>query len=123
MVKQENVLVRHNYKNRNAYYDVYKFYGNGCYNIFTLSRNESELTKQMFDPTYTGWRGVLYKKKDKILGDLITQVGGMSWDIGKQTQEFSIKGDTLFAEVKNRYKYVYIKRQIDLELLKHNADW
>jgi hypothetical protein len=121
--KQPNVLARHNYKNPNTTYGVYRFYGNGCYNLFHLDRNKPELTKEMFDPTYTGWRGVLYKKKNQLLGDIFTQVGQMRWQLGKQTDIFTFKGDTLFVEVKNAHKTIYIKRYIDSKLLDHNADW
>ena len=123
MVKQEKVLARHNYNNPNTTYGVYRFYGNGCYNLFHLDRNKPELTIEMFDPTYTGWRGVLYKKKSEILGDKFTQIGQMSWELGKQTQEFTFNGDTLIVELKSVHKYIYIKRHIDKRLLDHNADW
>jgi hypothetical protein len=73
-VKQENVLARHNYKNYDNWYGVYRFYGNGCYNYFSLDRDKPELTKEMFDQTYTGWRGVIYKKNGKIMGDMFTQI-------------------------------------------------
>jgi hypothetical protein len=121
--KQPNALARHNYKNPNTTYGVYRFYGNGCYNLFHLNRNKPELTKEMFDPKYTGWRGVLYKKKNKILGDIFTQVGQMGWQLGKQTDIFTFNGDTLVVELKNVHKYIYIKRHIDSKLLDFNADW
>ena len=121
--KQPNVLARLNYKNSNTTYGVYRFYGNGCYNLFHLDRNKPELTKEMFDPTYTGWRGVLYKKKTQILGDKFTQVGQMGWQLGKQTDIFTFNGDTLVVELKNVHKYIYIKRHVDNKLLYHNADW
>ena len=99
--KHPDVLARYNYKNPNSTYGVYKFYGNGCYNLFHLDRNKPELTKEMFDPTYTGWRGVLYKKKNKVVGDIFTQVGQMSWQLGKQSNQFTFNGDTLIVELKN----------------------
>jgi hypothetical protein len=123
LVKQGNVLARHNYKNPKTIYGVYRFYGNGCYSLFHLDRDKPELTSEMFDPTYTGWRGVLYTKKNKIMGDLFTQIGQMSWALGKQTNEFTIIGDTLIVELKNVHKYIYIKRHIDKKLLENNADW
>lgn len=121
--KQPNILARLNYKNPNTTYGVYRFYGNGCYNLFHLDRNKTELTKEMFDPTYTGWRGVLYRKKTQVLGDIFTQVGQMGWQLGKQTDIFTFNGDTLVVELKNVHKYIYIKRHIDNKLLDHNADW
>jgi hypothetical protein len=121
--KQPNVLARHNYKNPNSIYGVYRFYGNGCYNLFHLNRNNPELTKEMFDPINSGWRGILYKKKNHFFGDIYTQIGQMEWQLGKQTNLFTFKGDTLVVELNNVHKYIYIKRHIDLKLLEHNADW
>ncbi|WP_124637109.1 hypothetical protein [Taibaiella sp. KBW10] len=123
LVKQENVLARHNYANRHTTYGVYRFYGNGCFNLFHLDRDKPELTAEMFDPAYTGWRGVLYKKKNKILGDMFTQTGQMGWQLGKQTEAFIFRGDTLIVELKNVHKFFYIKRHIDKKLLEHHAEW
>lgn len=122
-VQQQNILARNNHNNRNTIYGVYRFYGNGNYNLFHLDRNDTILTQNMFDPAYTGWRGVLYLKKGKITGDLITQTGQLGWQIGKQTQEFTVHGDTLYVTAKNRYHYVYIKRSINPELLKQHSNW
>ena len=121
--KQENILARHNYQNSNTVYGVYKFYGNGNFNLFSLDRTKPELTAEMFDPALTGWRGVLYTKKNKILGDIFTQTGQMNWQSGIQTYEFSVVGDTLFVEFKNLHKYTYVKRKIATSILNHNANW
>ncbi|OQP38900.1 hypothetical protein A4H97_19550 [Niastella yeongjuensis] len=121
--KQPDVLARFNYKDVNTIYGVYRFYGNGCFSLFHLDRKKPELTSQFFDPAYTGWRGVLYKKKNKILGDEFTQVGPNSWQLGKQIQEFIFNGDTLIVDFKNVHKYTYIKRHIEPKLLEHKADW
>lgn len=121
--KQPNILERNNYKNPNTFYGVYRFYGNGCFNLFHLNRNKPELTNEMFDPNYTGWRGVLYSSNNQIWGDIFTQTGGMSWQLGKQTDLFTFNGDTLIVELKNVHKYYYIKRHIDTKLLDHNANW
>ena len=77
----------------------------------------------MFDPTYTGWRGVLYKKKNEIWGDLFTQIGQMRWELGKATYQYKFKGDTLIIESKDNIKNVFIKRHIDQKLLDHPANW
>lgn len=122
-IKQKNVLARLNFNNRNTIYGVYRFYRNGCYSLFHLDRAQPKLTKEMFDPSHTGWRGVLYKKKNKIQGDQFTQVGQLSWQLGKQTNAFTFKGDTLIVELKRKHKNVYIKRRIDPNLLKHQANW
>ena len=122
-VKQENTLARFNYKNLNTIYAVYRFYGNGNYSLFHLDRNNATLTGEMFNPDFTGWRGVLYVREHKILGDLVTQVGQMSWEIGIEKQEFTVKGDTLFIERKHTQRLVYVKRQVNPELLQQHADW
>ncbi|WP_286927618.1 hypothetical protein [Flavobacterium sp. UBA4197] len=54
---------------------------------------------------------------------MITQTGQLGWQIGKQTQEFTVHGDTLYVTAKNRYRYVYIKRSINPELLKQHSNW
>ncbi|WP_333600369.1 hypothetical protein [Flavobacterium sp.] len=121
--KQPNILARKNSQNNNHWYDVYRFYKNGNFSLFHLDRLEPELSQNMFNPNYTGWRGVLYKRKNKVLGDMFTQVGQMSWELGIRTTEFKFSGDTLFLEKKNEFRYIYIKRKIDPKLLKHNAEW
>lgn len=121
--KQPDILARLNYNDPNTFYGVYRFHSNGQFSLFSLDRNAPELTKEMFDPSYTGWRGVLYNKKNKILGDIFTQVGQMSWQLGKQTYNFSFNGDTLIVELKNKFKEVYVKRRIDPNLLGHYPDW
>lgn len=78
MEKQPEILARNNYSDVNKFYDVYRFYGNGCFSMFHLNRDDSTLNARMFDPDYTGWRGVLYTRNEKIQGDLFTQVGELS---------------------------------------------
>jgi hypothetical protein len=102
---------------------LYRFYGNGCYNLFHLDRNKPELTKEMFDPNYAGIRGVLYKKKEKILGDKYTQIGQSGRQLGMQTDELTFNGDTLIVELEHVHKDIYIKRKIDPNLPNHNAKW
>lgn len=120
--KPVNVLSRLNYQDPNTFYAVYRFYGNGCFNLFYLDREKRVLTKEMFDPNYTGWRGVLYKHGDKIKGDLITQVSGMG-AIGVVTETFQFKGDTVFVHAKDRWDYIFVKRKIPNELLDFQAEW
>jgi len=117
-----NIVARKNYRDHQTHYGVYRFYKNGLFNYFTLNRNDSILQKEMFDPLYTGWRGVLYKEKGVLKGDLITQISGMG-AIGKITEIFKFKGDTLFVSRKNISNYIYIKRKIPAELLNHKAEW
>lgn len=121
--KQPTMLARHNYKNPNTIYGVYRFYGNGCYNYFSLDRNKPELTSELFDLTNNGWRGVLYTKHNQLKGDLFTQTGQMAWQLGKQKELFTFKDDTLIVELKNVHTSRYIKRHIDPKFLEHRADW
>ncbi len=120
--KQPNVLARLNYKDPNTIYGVYRFYSSGQFNLFFLDRNIPDLTTEMFDPNYAGWRGVLYRKK-RVKGDLFTQVGPQSWQLGVQTYNFDFNGDTLIVELPNKTKEYYIKRMMDPHLLKHSAGW
>lgn len=121
--KLPDILERFNYRNSNDIYLVYRFYGNGCYNLFYLYKNKPELTKEMFDPLIRGSRGVIYSKKSKTKGDLITQVSGIG-TYEKLTELFEIKGDTLVVLTKSsNIKKVYVKRIIPAELLKFTADW
>lgn len=122
--KPVNVLARENYENPHTSYGVYKFYGNGNFNLFILDRDKPLLKSEMFDPEYTGWRGVLYSENNMIKGDLITQVTGMG-AIGTIKQTFEFYGDTLIVNKKgDRFRNeIYIKRKIPIELLKNNAKW
>lgn len=122
--KPVSVLARKNNENPHTSYGVYKFYKNGNFNLFVLDRNNPELKSNMFDPEFTGWRGVLYSKNNEIKGDLITQVSGMG-DIGIIKQTFEFRGDTLLIKEKGKSfrKRIYIKRKIPIDLLKNNAEW
>jgi hypothetical protein len=126
--KQPPILARLNLENPDRIYGVYRFYKNGCFSLFYLDRNEDNLTSEMFDPTISGWRGILYKKNEYLKGDMITQTGELSSMIGKSTCHFLFNGDTLFVtrEESSNPKYatkIYIKRKISTNLLRHNADW
>ena len=120
--KPVHVLSRLNYQDPNTFYAVYRFYENGCFSLFYIDREKQVLSKEMFDPDYTGWRGVLYKKGGKIKGDLCTQVSGTG-QIGVITETFEFKGDTIFVNAKNKWDYIFIKRKIPGELLTFRATW
>lgn len=121
--KQEDTLARLNDKSVYHGYTVYRFYSNGCFNAFYLRKDKPELEKDMFDPDLSGWRGVLYKKKNRILGDTFTQLSGVRWVLGIKTQEFRFSGDTLYVYFDKIHKHTYLKRVIDTHLLKHEANW
>ncbi|WP_207496753.1 hypothetical protein [Aridibaculum aurantiacum] len=120
--KPINVLSRLNNQDPRTTYAAYRFYGNGCFSLFHLDREKQILSKEMFDPTFTGWRGVLYSQDGKIKGDLITQVSG-GGAIGVVSETFQFRGDTLFVHAKNRWDYIFIKRKIPYELLNFHAEW
>lgn len=94
-------------------YGNYKFYSNGRLNYFILDRNE-DLLPQMFDPAFTGYRGIYYLDEGRIRGDLFTSKSGMG-ELGKLSSTFEVKADTLFEVVRNReikYKRMYVKRKL-----------
>lgn len=123
LVKQPDTLERLNNSNPNSIYGVFRFYGNGCYSLFHLDRKNPKLTKEQFDPKHCGWRGVLYSKNNHLYGDHFTQVGQMTWQLGKQTSTFTFHGDTLIVFTNKQHKQLYIKRSIDKGLLDHKAEW
>ena len=118
-----NIVDRLNFKDSRVIYSCYKFYDNGKMNLFILNRNDSVLTQKTFDPNYNGYRGIYYRNKNKILGDLITRVTGYG-RIGKSRTEFEFVGDTLFVYSEPyKHKSIYLKRKIQTELLEHKAEW
>jgi len=116
-----NMVARKN-DYHNSFYSVYRFYNNGCFNVFILNKENKLLKKELFDPNYAGYRGVYYHEKKQIKGDRITQVSGIG-TMGKITETFEFKGDTLFIRRKNKWNYIYIKRKIPAELLNREAKW
>ncbi len=108
----------------NTFISAYKFYNNGCFNLFIIKPNEERLTKEMIDPGRTGWRGVYYyDKNNRIKTDLITQISGTG-TIGKLTEYLEFKADTLFvSENKANFKRVFLKRRLPKELLVYSGTW
>jgi hypothetical protein len=103
---------------------VYRFYSNGCYNLFIIKNGETNFTNQMFDSKWTGWRGVYYlDKQNRIIGDLITQIsGGGEIGISKDVLEF--RKDTLFVTpFKANTKNVYLRKTMSFEILNSKAEW
>lgn len=103
---------------------VYRFYNNGCYNLFTVKNGETNLTNKMFDSKWTGWRGVYYlDEKNRIIGDLITRISG-GGEIGIRKDIFEFVKDTLFVTpFKANTKDVYVKRKVPFEILNSKAEW
>ena len=103
---------------------VYRFYSNGCYNLFIIKNGETDFTNQMFDSKWTGWRGVYYlDNKNKIVGDLITRISG-GGEIGIRKDILEFVKDTLFVTpFKANTKNVYVKRKVPFETLNSKAEW
>lgn len=102
---------------------VYKFYSNGNVNWFILK--DLSLSKQSLDPNYTGYRGVLYKKKGKITADLFAEVNELG-RIGRLVEYLQIRGDTLIVDSRNgelSSRAVYTKRALPTNYQPYYANW
>jgi len=110
-------------------YTIYKFYPNGCFNMFYFSRN-STLPTMEFDPQHTGYRGVYYTENGKIKYDLYAEIDDRQ-HTGKITGTLTISGDTLYVKRDNRKGIdatsyparIYIKRQLPPEYFVYQANW
>ncbi len=92
-----NVLARLNTENPYNWYQAYRFYNNGCYNVFILNRQtDVALSSKNFNPDYVGHRGIYFKEKSKIKGNLITQVTDYG-ETGIIKEIFQFDGDTLYV--------------------------
>lgn len=113
---------RLNTSNKNTFYRAYKFYKNGCVNLFILQKKDS-LTKHLLNPNFIGQRGVFYKDKDKIKLDLFSIKGySFKTDYGLITSEISISGDTLY-EYRSKVKNIFIKKKLSKEFITFDASW
>lgn len=118
--KPIDVLALYNYQNPDKFYEAYKFYNNGCFNLFILNRDDT-ISKETFNPNFNGYRGVFYRDNGIIKADLFTRTTG----IGKMaiiTEKLKFIGDTLFVKERIDTK-VYIKRKLPLEYFDYKADW
>ncbi len=116
-----NALARLDNHSETSIYGIYKFYSNGNINYFVINRNE-QLTPNLFNPSYAGYRGVYYKDGDKIRGDLFAPADERQ-NIGKLDRFFSVKDDTLFVERQYGYIDVYIKQRLPPEYFIYKANW
>lgn len=110
-------------------YSIYKFYSNGCLNLFYFDRS-SLLPISEFDPLYTGYRGVYYLENGKIRFDLFAEID--EWQkTGKITGTLTFSGDTLYVKRDdkkgiNAISYptrIYIKRKLPPEYFVFKANW
>lgn len=113
-------VARKNPDSPSKIYGAYKFYNNGNFNYFILD-DRNELNKEMFNPEFTGLRGVLFKKDNEIHGDLITKVSDIG-RIGILNEKLFFKGDTLIVRGKGSTNK-YIKRQLPAGFLSYSAKW
>ena len=106
------------------YYSVLRFYPNGCLNIFLLNKErESILTKNIFNPKYNGYRGFYNKINNQITFEKFVEINGLG-ELGKLSGTISIKNDTLFLYTKkNNETKVYIKRELNEQMLNYIGDW
>ena len=110
-------------------YSIYKFYSNGCFNVFFFNRN-SALPVNEFNPFYSGYRGVYYTNENKIQFDLFAEIDQRQ-HTGKITGTLSFRGDTLFVKQNdirglNATTYpieVYVKKKLPIEYFIYKANW
>jgi hypothetical protein len=122
----ERLLTGNNNHNR---YIFYKFYSNGCFNVFSYWK-DSTLPVSFLNPNYSGLRGIYYLTNGKIFYD---EFGGVDQfhNIGKITGTFRTSGDTLFEkrnDIKGLYSEkfttnIYIKRKLPKEYFQYKANW
>ena len=101
---------------------AYKFYSNGCFNLFYLN-NGQNIDNQTFDPSYSGWRGIIYKRNGEFLGDMFVQLETDTNVISHCTAIFEFVGDTIKVNMENLYKRKYVKQKISDGKLNYRPNW
>ena len=116
---------------KNRYYSsssniaYYKFYKNGCVNLFSF-HNQDSITINSLNPELNGQRGIVYKKNNGLKLGLFTIVGyGYGPEYGIVGSTIIIKDDTIFEKKDKNIEYinVYIKQKIPKEFLIYKPDW
>ena len=103
-------------------YRIYKFYSNGCLNMFFVDRN-SILPISEFNPLYTGYRGVYYIENNKTRFDLFAEIDQRQ-HTGKLKGTLTFSGDTMYLKRDDlNYTEIYIKRKLPLEYFTYKANW
>lgn len=87
------IRIKAQYTSHYIYYRVLRFYSNGFMNEFIVDSTKP-LTPKIFDPAYSGYRGVYYRKKSHIQLELLGPVNGLQ-HMGKLIYYIETKGDTL----------------------------
>ena len=118
-----NVLQRLDSHIETSVYGAYRFYLDGCFNLFSIRRN-TPLNPNDFNPEYNGKRGVYYLKENTVRYDLFAEINQVGWT-GKLTGSFTFSEDTLYvkSDISRRGVEIYIKRKLPPEYFKHKADW
>ena len=103
----------------------YKFYKNGCVNLFSFS-NQDSITANNLNPELNGQRGIVYKKNNALKLDLFTIIGyGYGREYGLVGSTMIIKDDTIFEKKDKNIEYVnvYLKQKLPKEFLIYKPDW
>jgi hypothetical protein len=110
-------------------YLVYKFYPNGCFNVFSFWK-DSSLSVIKFNPDYSGSRGVYYLENNKIRYDYFSAIN-QQYNMGRITGSLTVVGDTLYIKRDDRKgidaerypPHIYIKRKIPAEYFVFKPSW
>ena len=103
-------------------YRIFRFYSNGCLNMFFFDRN-STLPVNEFDPLYAGYRGVYYSEDNKIRFDLFAEIDQRQ-HTGKLSATLTFSGDTMYLKRDDlSYTEIYIKRKLPPEYFIYQANW
>jgi hypothetical protein len=128
--KEKNILERFNFcQSCQKRYLVYRFYPNGCFNVFAFEKDKLPLIERI-NPNFSGGRGVYYLEKNEIKFDEFSAIDQF-YNIGKITGTFKVNGDTIFVRQDDRkgldaQSYsteIYIKRKLPKEYFTFKADW
>ena len=126
---EKNILARLDPCTSCRGYLIFRFYPNGCLNMFYFKRN-STLPVKEFDPLYTGYRGVFYLENNKIRYDYFAEIDAQQ-HIGKISGTLSVVGDTLYVNRDDRKGLnatsyspkIYIKRKLPAEYFVYKPGW
>jgi hypothetical protein len=110
-------------------YSVYKFYSNGCFNVFSFLKDSLPPVSKI-NPNFSGLRGIYYLEKNEIRYDYFSAID-QRYNIGKISGTIKINGDTLYFKRNGRkginatsyQPSIFIKRQLPPEYFVYKADW
>ncbi len=105
-----------------SFYDIIRFYGNGCINFFIIDR-DMQFSPQKLNPRYSGLQGLYYFEKGRIR----IQLCGRTDQRGGQGLIYStvkISGDTLYEKRDNSpFENIYVKRRFPEKFLSYTPYW